>query len=102
MRKGTTMNDRYRNCIKALDHIRKCREKEKSKVLVPFIGYVYLPSEKLAEARVRSLLYPIKKVKHWKVKYESPFSHIESKAPLNTQPIDTSGYTIWMGDKQLN
>lgn len=78
------MNDRYRNCIKALDHIRKCREKEKSKVLVPFIGYVYLPSAKLVGARIRRSLYPAKKLKH----LIKSISHIEPKAPLDTQSIE--------------
>ena len=96
------MNDRYRNCIKALDHIRKCRKKEKLTVLIPFIGYVYLPSGKLAKAILRRSLYPMKKVKHWEVKDESPILPIEPKVPLDIHPIDTGGYTIYIDGQPMN
>jgi hypothetical protein len=47
------MNDRYRNVCKAHDHIVKCREKERTKVFIPYWGYVFIPSNALLMARIR-------------------------------------------------
>lgn len=51
------MNDRYRNVCKAHDHIVKCREKERTKVFIPYWGYVFIPSNALLMARIRRDAY---------------------------------------------
>lgn len=38
-----SMNDRYRNVCKALDHIAKCRTKEAKTVFIPYWGYGVTP-----------------------------------------------------------
>lgn len=48
-----SMNDRYRNVCKALDHIVKCRTKEAKTVFIPYCGYVVTPSDELLKARIR-------------------------------------------------
>lgn len=47
------MNDRYRNVCKAHDHIVKCREKESTRVFIPYRGYVFIQSNALLIARIR-------------------------------------------------
>ena len=47
------MNDRYRNVCKEHDHIVKCREKESTRVFIPYWGYVFIPSNALFMARIR-------------------------------------------------
>lgn len=58
------MNDRYRNARKAHDHIVKCREKERTRVFVPYWGYVFVPSNALFMARVRRDEFKRNKVFH--------------------------------------
>jgi hypothetical protein len=47
------MNDRFRNLIKAHDHIVKGRSKEVRKVFIPHCGYVFVSSDALIKARIR-------------------------------------------------
>lgn len=47
------MNDRFRNLIKAHDHIVKGRSKEVRKVFIPYWGYVFVSSDALIKARIR-------------------------------------------------
>lgn len=47
------MNNRYRNVRKAHDHIVKCREKERTRVFIPYWGYAFIPSDALLMARIR-------------------------------------------------
>ena len=47
------MNDRYRNVIKVHDHIVKCREKESTRVFIPYWRYAFIPSDALLMARIR-------------------------------------------------
>lgn len=55
------MNDRFRNLMKAHDHIVKCRTKEAKKVFIPYWGYVVTPSEELLKARIRRSIYKVSK-----------------------------------------
>lgn len=56
------MNDRYRNVRKAHDHIVKCREKERTRVFIPYWGYVFIPSNALLMARIRRDVFKGNKV----------------------------------------
>lgn len=47
------MNDRFRNLMKAHDHIVKGRSKEVRKVFIPYWGYVFVSSDALIKARIR-------------------------------------------------
>lgn len=47
------MNDRFRNLLKAHDHIVKGRSKEVRKVFIPHWGYVVVSSDALIKARIR-------------------------------------------------
>ena len=63
-----SMNDRYRNVCKALDHIVKCRTKEAKLVFIPYWGYVFTPSEELLKARIRRNLCKESKVFYKRVR----------------------------------
>lgn len=63
-----SMNDRYRNVCKALDHIVKCRTKEAKQVFIPYWGYVFTPSEELLKARIRRNLCKENKVFYQRVR----------------------------------
>lgn len=63
-----SMNDRYRNVCKALDHIVKCRTKEAKQVFIPYWGYVFTPSEELLKARIRRNLCKESKVFYQRVR----------------------------------
>ena len=47
------MNDRFRNLLKAHDHIVKGRSKEVRKVFIPHREYVFVSSDALIKARIR-------------------------------------------------
>lgn len=47
------MNDRFRNLMKAHDHIVKGRSKEVRRVFIPYWGYVFVSSDALIKARIR-------------------------------------------------
>lgn len=47
------MNDRFRNLMKAHDHIVKGRSKEARRVFIPHRGYVFVLSDALIKARIR-------------------------------------------------
>lgn len=47
------MNDRFRNLMKAHDHIVKGRSKEVRKVFIPHWGNVFVSSDALIKARIR-------------------------------------------------
>lgn len=47
------MNDRFRNLMKAHDHIVKGRSKEVRKVFIPHWGCVFVSSDALIKARIR-------------------------------------------------
>lgn len=47
------MNDRFRNLLKAHDHIVKGRSKEVRKVFIPHWGHVFVSSDALIKARIR-------------------------------------------------
>ena len=63
-----SMNDRYRNVCKALDHIVKCRTKEAKQVFIQYWGYVFTPSEELLKARIRRNLCKESKVFYQRVR----------------------------------
>ena len=63
-----SMNDRYRNVCKALDHIVKCRTKEAKQVFIPYWGYVFTPSEELLKVRIRRNLCKESKVFYQRVR----------------------------------
>ena len=63
-----SMNDRYRNVCKALDHIVKCRTKEAKLVFIQYWGYVFTPSEELLKARIRRNLCKESKVFYQRVR----------------------------------
>lgn len=48
-----SMNDRFRNLMKAHDHIVKGRSKEVRKVFIQYWGYVFVSSDALIKARIR-------------------------------------------------
>ena len=48
-----SMNDRFRNLMKAHDHIVKGRSKEVRRVFIPNWGYVFVSSDALIKARIR-------------------------------------------------
>lgn len=56
------MNDRFRNIIKAHDHIVKERSKEVRRVFIPHWGYVFISSDALIKARIRRSVYVGNKV----------------------------------------
>ena len=62
------MNDRFRNLMKAHDHIVKCRTKEAKQVFIPYWGYVFTPSEELLKARIRRNLCKESKVFYQRVR----------------------------------
>lgn len=47
------MNDRFRNLMKAHDHIVKGRSKEVRRVFIPHWGYVFVSSDALIIVRTR-------------------------------------------------
>lgn len=56
------MNDRFRNLMKAHDHIVKGRSKEVRRVFVPHWGYIFVASDALIKARIRRSIYVGNKV----------------------------------------
>lgn len=48
-----SMNDRFRNIMKAHDHIVKGQSKEVRRVFIPHWGYVFVSSDALIKARIR-------------------------------------------------
>ncbi len=56
------MNDRFRNIMKAHDHIIKERSKEVRRVFIPHWGYVFVSSDALIKARIRRSIYMGNKV----------------------------------------
>ena len=51
------MNDRFRNIMKAHNHIVKGRSKEVRRVFIPGWGYVFVSSDVLIKARIRRSVY---------------------------------------------
>lgn len=56
------MNDRFRNLMKAHDHIVKGRSKEGRRVFVPHWGYIFVASDALIKERIRRSIYVGNKV----------------------------------------
>lgn len=46
-------------CVRAHDHIVKCRTKEGKRIFVPLWGYVIIPSDKLLTARIKRNAYKV-------------------------------------------
>lgn len=57
-----SMSDRFRNIMKAHDHIVKGRSKEVRRVFIPHWGYIFVASEALTKARIRRNVYMGNKV----------------------------------------
>lgn len=110
------MNDRYRNRYKAVRHIRMCREKEKVRTLVPFFGYVNVPTEKLLAARIRQSTYslaermrkglPAVVIKHIEIpkrliSTEMGSQKIEERLLNGTKLLDSQKHRLYIDGKQV-